>query len=1248
MGKNRTVIPWRSGWRAILFAAGWFMLSSRGYGQPAASFTISAYAFDRGTAKIFTRDYVDAEPMVAYGGKVPVWVEYDIDFPVSAEYTLQVRYATVDVRPVEICLDGEHQGHACTGSTKSFMTSTAVWEKAGTLLVTQGKHTLKLFRDKKVGAFPHVVALRLESPVAFPKGWKLERPGARTLPVGAGGPAVSAVDHTVPDLAALRRAVEDLVHSFGPRYPKGAEYLKGVKTLERLWDQKPDQRPPLAELEQRLAALRREALLANPLLDFERLLVIRRSTKSPDLGLPNNFNSNSVLRTTGHDDSLCILAPVRPEGELQAVFRPEGGRIIADVDLDFDAEKLLLSMPGKHGRWQVCEIGVDGSGLREITGEEPDVDSYDACYLPNGQILFASTACYQGVPCVAGSAHVANLHAIDADGRNNRRLTFDQDDNWCPTVLANGRVLYLRWEYTDTPHYTTRLLFHMNPDGTEQMEYYGSNSYWPNGIFFARPVPGHPTKVAGIVTGHHGVHRMGELVIFDPQRGRFEADGVVQRIPGWGKPVKPMIADQLVDASWPKFLHPYPLSEKYFLVAMQPKPGALWGIYLVDVFDNLLLLKEVAGYALLEPIPLRKTPRPPVVPSKANLESPEAMVYISDLYAGDGLRGVPRGTVKSLRVFAYHYAYRGVGGLLGVVGIDGPWDVKRILGTVPVQEDGSARFYIPPNTPISLQPLDKDGKAVQLMRSWMTAMPGEVLACAGCHEKQNAAPSNRPTLALRNAPGRIQPWYGPARGFSYRREVQPVIDRYCVGCHGGQATSGGRVICDLRGTAMINDFRIWTGQAQGLQGKFTVGYANLHAYVRRPGIESDYHLLNPMEFHADTTELVTMLAKGHYGVRLDAEAWDRLITWIDLNCPFHGTWGEEIKDCRQPAKRRRELMQRYARMDEDPESPPRLATAPVEPIVPGPATKPLAPPPAVAGWPFPESEARRRQELAAASLGVEPVRQIELAKGVTMRLVLMPAGEFVMGSCEGAADESPPTPGRIERPFWMGACEVTNEQFALFDPKHDSHVEPRNNYQFGVHGIPANRPEQPVVRISWHEAMAFCRWLEQRTGEAFSLPTESQWEYACRAGSDTPLWYGNLDSDFSKSANLADARLREFALHPYSEDRPLPNPSKYDDWIPKDTRFDDGAVIGVATGKYQPNPWGLADMHGNVAEWTRSDYGPYREDLGDAGAHDGRKVVRGGSWRDRPYRATSSYRLGYSAFARLYNVGLRVVCAAKP
>ena len=247
-----------------------------------------------------------------------------------------------------------------------------------------------------------------------------------------------------------------------------------------------------------------------------------------------------------------------------------------------------------------------------------------------------------------------------------------------------------------------------------------------------------------------------------------------------------------------------------------------------------------------------------------------------------------------------------------------------------------------------------------------------------------------------------------------------------------------------------------------------------------------------------------------------------------------------------------------------------------------------------------------------------------------------------MGSADGHPDEQPTTPVRIDKPFWIGKFEITNEQFALFDPTHDSRVESKHAYQFGVHGFPLNQPKQPVVRVSWLRAMAFCDWLSKEAGVRFSLPTEAQWEYACRAGTDTPFSYGDAAADFSKFANVADAKLVEFAEDPYRLFVPLKNPPKYDDWIPKDSRFNDGQLVSGEVGSYQPNAWGLHDMHGNVSEWTCSPYRPHPDADRQAHAHADR-VVRGGSWYDRPKRATSSFRLAYRPYQRVFSVGFRVM-----
>ena len=1215
-----------------------------GGAAPAASFVIPAYAFDRGNAKTWTDTYADAEPMIAWGGQYPVTVEYDIVFPVTARYTLSVRFAQADLRTAQLTVDGQPGGPCARTVTGSWQTSSARWETNCSIPLTAGKHTVRLERN---APFPHVVSLQFDSSVPFPPGWKLQRPTARKL--SGADRLVDGLDATAAAaLAATRRAIDDLTENFGSRYPRGAEYRQRLLGLEtrRVELRERGQAAgadDVRQLQAELVALQTEALLANPLLDFDKLLLIQRGVRAPALGLPQNWQSNSSLSKTGYDDSIELLSPVTPAGRLTTLYRPPSGRFVGDLDLDFGGEKLLFSMPGDNGRWQVFELRSDGNSLRPLTGEQPDVDSYDPCYLPNGKILFCSTAYFNAVACTGD--HAAVLYAMDAAGQHIRQLSFDQEHNWCPTVLPNGRVLYTRWEYTDMVHCHSRRLFHMNPDGTDQREFLGSNSYWPNAFFYARPLPGHPTKVVAIISGHHGVPRMGELVIFDPALGRHEATGAVQRIPGYGQPVRAIMKDRLVDDSWPKFLHPFPLSDKYFLVAAKPTPQALWGLYLADIFDNLVLIKELPGYALFEPLPLRATPRPPELPETVDPQRQDGTVYIADLYAGPGLKGLPRGTVKALRVFTYHFAYQGMVGNPGTIGIDGPWDIKRVLGTVPVQADGSAKFTIPANTPISIQPLDAKGQALQLMRSWMTAMPGETLQCAGCHEPQNTAPLTKPTLAPGRPPETIQPWHGPVRGFSYRHEVQPVIDHYCVGCHDGRDATGTGGVPDLRGDRQVTDYHsVLSWENNAAAGKFSVGYVELHRFVRRPGGESDMHLLEPLEFHAETTELVQLLRQGHYGVQLDAEAWDRLITWIDLNCPYHGTRSEECQDPGPQRARRRALLRQYGGVDDDPEAVVPVVYRPTNPAPSNPPpVRPLTRGVDCPGWPWDAAEARRRQQLA----GPRTQRAIDLGDGIRLDLVLLPPGEFVMGSATGAADQQPLCRVQSDRALWLGTCEVTNAQYARFDPGHDSRVEKKNATQYGVQGYPMHLPEQPVVRVSWSEAIAFCRWLSERTGERFSLPTESQWEYACRAGTATPFWYGDLDCDFSRHANLADAKLVEFASDVWDPNKPLVKPTRYNEFIPKDARFNDGAMLSVAPGRYESNAWGLCDMHGNVAEWTRSAYRPYPY-VSDDGRNDehaaDRRVVRGGSWRDRPYRATASFRLAYQPYQRVFNVGFRVVC----
>lgn len=256
-----------------------------------------------------------------------------------------------------------------------------------------------------------------------------------------------------------------------------------------------------------------------------------------------------------------------------------------------------------------------------------------------------------------------------------------------------------------------------------------------------------------------------------------------------------------------------------------------------------------------------------------------------------------------------------------------------------------------------------------------------------------------------------------------------------------------------------------------------------------------------------------------------------------------------------------------------------------------------------------------------------------------------------MGSGSGALDELPMSRVKISKGYFMAEAEVSNAQMRCFDRDHDSRDESWKGYQFGARGYDMNLPEMPAVRLSWEKAVAFCHWLSEKTGRKVTLPTEAQWEWACRAGKAEPFWFGAMGTDFATYANLADQRISEMVMETatdaYSRQTIIKNPSKYMDYIPKDTSVDDGSLLPRLTRGYQPNPWGLYDMHGNVAEWTRSRFEsyPYAEDGRNSpdGKRSGKRVVRGGSWHDRPYRATASFRLAYPQFQQIYNVGFRVI-----
>ena len=932
---------------------------------------------------------------------------------------------------------------------------------------------------------------------------------------------------------------------------------------------------------------------------------------APELGTQsNNWSNQESARRKGFNADIVELSNLRDEVQIRTIYKPDNTSSIADLKLHWDGDRAMFTQTMSDNRWNVFEVKLNNGDCKKlIDNPEPDLEFYDGTYLPDGRIIANSNIGYQGVPCVNGSDPVGNMVLYTPQSKNLRRLTFDQDANWNPVIMNNGRVMYTRWEYTDLTHYYTRIVMNMNPDGTEQKALYGSGSMFPNSTFDVQPLPGYASAFVGIISGHHGVARSGRLILFDPAKARKGAAGMLQEIPHRNRPIVEEVKDRLVDGVWPQFIKPSPLNDTYFLVAAKLDKNDLWGIYLVDKFDNVTCLHKMEGEGYISPIAVRKTVTPPAIPDRVKLDDKQATVFIQDIYEGEGLKGIPRGTVKSLRLHAYEYAYVQTQSDHNWHGIQSGWDIKRMLGTVPVEEDGSVIFKIPANTPVSIQPLDKDGVAVQWMRSWLTGQPGEIVSCVGCHEDQNQIVIPKRVIASQKAPHALTPPEGGTRSFTFDLEVQPILDRACIACHNGEGKA-----FDLRG-----------GKKDG-KG-YGTSYLNLHPYVHRQGGEGDMVVLYPYEYHPNTSELVRLLKKGHYNVQLTDAEWRKIYNWIDYNAPDKGYFNANVLKSfpyqgYDQIERRKQLTDKYAGgagVDWKKEIADYAAQlknkGEIKPVMPKKVSPVKEKVLKVKGWPF--APDRVKEMLADEK---ETVKVLEIAPGVQMTFVRIPAGEFVMGSYHGEPDTYPTTKVKIDKAFWMGELEVTNQQYNTIFPQHDSRYVDQQWKDHVVPGYPANKPEQPVIRVSYNDAMEYCKILSQKTGLNITLPTEAQWEWACRGGSDK----------FAVSG--VDPQ-------PMSPESPW---YKYYTFLPKAANVDDGSLVQVGGKKYEANPFGLYCMHGNVAEWTRSDYVPYpyKENPKKVSEY---KVVRGGSYIERPKYSTAYSRKGFYPYQCVFNVGFRVI-----
>ncbi|HPD13805.1 MAG TPA: NPCBM/NEW2 domain-containing protein [Planctomycetota bacterium] len=595
----------------------------------------------------------------------------------------------------------------------------------------------------------------------------------------------------------------------------------------------------------------------------------------------------------------------------------QGGSFLSP-DLSFDARQIAFAFVECKGRptheshtdasrghwdpgwaWHIFKVNTDGTGLEQLT--DGTFNDFDPCWLPNGRIAFISERRGGYLRC-GRVCPTYTLYDMAADGSDMRCLSPHETNEWHPSVTHDGRIIYTRWDYVDRHGCTAHLPWITTLDGRDSRAVHGNfapRNARPDMEVDIRAIP-NSHKFVATAAPHHG-QAYGSLVLIDPRTPDDDAMGPIRRLtPEVGFP-ESQGGQQVYGTAWP-------LSEDFYLcvydslmrgnAALQGSsylPGN-YGIYLVDSFGNKELLYRDPDIACLSPIPLVPRPKPletieiasphrrtTTAPhlAEGNHAKPEATLTVLNVY--DSRRPWPEGTkITALRVLQVLPMSVPSGGPPHETGVrlpeagDSVVPCRYVLGTVPVEADGSAHFTVPANVELFFQALDERGLAVQSMRSATYLLPGERLSCQGCHETQGRAPdaTRAAPLALRREPSKLTPDVDGSNPFSYPRLVQPVLDRNCVPCHTKNKDKGAP---NLTKEPLI---RNW--------------YASYNTLVRYGYTTyKDGYRTTPGQFGARGSKLFEMLEKGHHDLKLSAEDFRRLTLWLDCVSMFYGVFEKE-------------------------------------------------------------------------------------------------------------------------------------------------------------------------------------------------------------------------------------------------------------------------------------------------------------------------------------------------------------------
>jgi hypothetical protein len=688
--------------------------------------------------------------------------------------------------------------------------------------------------------------------------------------------------------------------------------------------------------------------LAAGQLGFEQLVVIRRQELNPSHVYTYHvegfgpggglyvLNAAALVRARS---ALGNGVELDPAGWMRELVASPDGQLL-DLDVSHDGREILFSWRRTRSEgYQVFVVNADGTHLRQLT--DGPHHNYNACWLPDGGIVFLSTRESRFAYCWVSPVGI--LHRMERDGSRVIRLSANIVNDFTPSVLSDGRILYSRWEYVDKPAIPIQSLWTIRPDGTGLAGFYGNRVLSPATFMEARSIPG-SGQILCVLTSHNGPCR-GAIGTIDITQGNHSSAAI--------RNLTPEIDIGLVDQGDGNQIRgpyesPYPLDDRHFLVSKR-------GTLLIRDYEGsqearILSAADSLGY--YSPQPLRPRVRPPILASQVQLaavdsngssddpalfvdpwadleqrvrqaglargfgsrETPTAWatVILQDVYRGLEPH-VRRGEIHEIAVVEEmrkavrtDVANRAFGFQFPVISCGATYAGKLVWGYAPVQPDGSAAFQVPAGRPIYFLALDAEGRALQRMRTFTHLMPGEVQGCVGCHEPRHetvAVPA-----ALRGAPHALRPpEWGEGVGFDYSAHVQPILDAHCVECHSGPRPPQ-RV--DLTGdkTDFFNVSYEWLARGRQRSGEAEWDSPYVDWIPTYNGMEQNILEITPKAWGSPRSRLADLLLSGHPDpqgtsrLRLRSAEIRTILAWIDLNVPYYGTSETAYPDrpgCRQ-------------------------------------------------------------------------------------------------------------------------------------------------------------------------------------------------------------------------------------------------------------------------------------------------------------------------------------------------------------